>query len=127
MYYLNKTVNLSFSNAEEKIREELKNVGFGILTEIDMKDTIKNKLDKDIQPYKILGACNPNFAFQALQEEEKIGIMLPCNVTVIQNIDGTVDVSIMNPVEVLKIVPNNNIESFAKEVKALLETALNKI
>jgi len=88
---------------------------------------MKNKLDKDIQQYKILGACNPNFAYQALQEEEKIGIMLPCNVTVIENKDCSVDVSIMNPEVALKIVDNDAIEPFAKEVKIILEEALVSI
>lgn len=127
MYYLNKSVNLSFEAAEEQTRSALKDVGFGILTEIDMKTTLKNKLDKDIKSYKILGACNPNFAYQALQQEERIGIMLPCNVTLIDNEDGTIDISIMDPVEALKVVPNPNLEKFAAEVRPLLETALDNI
>lgn len=127
MYYLNKTTKYSFVEAEQKIREALKEKGFGILTEIDLKATLKAKLDKDIQPYKILGACNPNFAFQALQQEEKIGIMLPCNVTIIENKNGTVDVSIMNPVAAFEIMNNKAVEPFAKEVKSILEAALEAI
>lgn len=127
MYYLNKTTKYSFADAEQKIREALKEKGFGILTEIDLKATLKAKLDKDIQPYKILGACNPNFAFQALQQEEKIGIMLPCNVTIIENKNGTVDVSIMNPVAAFEIMNNKAVEPFAKEVKSILEAALEAI
>lgn len=127
MYYLNKTTNYSFAEAEQKIREALKEVGFGILTEIDMQATMKNKLDKDIQPYKILGACNPNYAYQALQEEEKIGIMLPCNVTVIENKDGSVDVSIIDPEVVFKVIGNSAVEPFAKEVKQVLEKALSSL
>lgn len=127
MYYLNKTTKYSFTDAEQKIREALKEKGFGILTEIDLKATLKTKLDKDIQQYKILGACNPNYAYQALQQEEKIGIMLPCNVTIIENKDGTVDVSIMNPVAAFEIMKNKAVEPFAKEVKAILEEALEAI
>lgn len=127
MYYLNKTTTYSFAEAEQKIREALKNKGFGILTEIDLQATLKAKIDKDIQPYKILGACNPNFAYQALQQEEKIGIMLPCNVTIIENKDGTVDVSIMNPVAAFEVMNNKAVEPFAKEVKSILEAALEDI
>ncbi|MCB0380257.1 MAG: DUF302 domain-containing protein [Flavobacteriales bacterium] len=127
MYYLNKTTTYSFAEAEQKIREALKEKGFGILTEIDLKATLKTKLDKDIQQYKILGACNPNFAYQALQQEEKIGIMLPCNVTIIENKNGTVDVSIVDPIAAFEVVKNKTVEPFAKEVKAILEAALESI
>lgn len=127
MYYLNKTTTYSFAEAEQKIREALKEKGFGILTEIDLKATLKTKLDKDIQQYKILGACNPNFAYQALQQEEKIGIMLPCNVTIIENKNGTVDVSIVDPIAAFEAVKNKTVEPFAKEVKATLEAALASI
>lgn len=127
MYYINKTTHYTFAEAEQKIREALKEKGFGILTEIDFKATMKAKLDKDIQHYKILGACNPKYAFQAFQQEEKIGIMLPCNVTIIENKDGSVDVSIIDPVAAFKIVENKSVEPFAKEVKDALEWALSTI
>ncbi|PCJ23834.1 MAG: hypothetical protein COA97_10965 [Flavobacteriales bacterium] len=127
MYYINKTTNYNFEEAEQKIREALKDKGFGILTEIDMQATMKNKIDKDILPYKILGACNPNFAYQALQEEEKIGIMLPCNVTVIENENGSVDVSVIDPEKAFEAIGNKAIEPFAKEVKKVLEEALSSI
>ena len=127
MYYINKTTNYSFEEAEQKIREALKENGFGILTEIDMKATMKNKIDKEIQQYKILGACNPNFAYQALQEEEKVGILLPCNVTIIENEDSSVDVSIIDPVAVFQLVENDAIAPFANEVKKVLEGALATI
>jgi len=127
MYYLNKTTHYSFAEAEQKIREALKEKGFGILTEIDMKATMKAKLEKDIQQYKILGACNPNYAYAALQEEEKIGIILPCNVTVIENKDGSVDVSIMDPEAAFTMTGNNALAPFAKEVKQILEIALSKL
>ncbi len=127
MYYINKTTNYSFEEAEEKIKNSLKEKGFGILTEIDMQATMKMKLDKNIKKYKILGACNPNFAYEALMEEEKIGIMLPCNVTVIENKDGSVDVSIIDPEQVFKVIGNNKIAPFAKEVKKVLEEALSEL
>jgi len=127
MYYLNKTVNCSFETAEEKITELLKEEKFGILTEIDMQAVMKKKLDKDIRPYKILGACNPNFAYQALQEEQKIGIMLPCNVTIIENENGSIDVSIVDPEAVFKVVDNPTVKPFAIEVKKSLASALSKL
>lgn len=127
MYYINKTVDCSFEEAEQKTREALKEVGFGILTEIDFQATMKAKLDKDTPKYKILGACNPNFAYEAYQAEEKIGIMLPCNVTVIENKNGGVDVSIINPMEAFKIVGNDDVAPFAEEVKKVLEGALATI
>jgi len=127
MYYLNKTVNYSFETAESKIIEFLKEEKFGILTEIDMQSVMKKKLDKDIRPYKILGACNPNFAYQALQEEEKIGIMLPCNVTIIENENGSIDVSIVDPEAVFNVVDNEAVKPFALEVKKALSSALSKL
>ena len=126
-YYLNKTTNYQFDEAVDKITMALKEVGFGILTEIDMKATLKTKLDVDRRPYKILGACNPPFANKALNMEEKIGILLPCNVTVIDKGDGKVDVSIMDPTVAMSIVENPDLESLAADVSEKLEAALAKI
>jgi len=123
-YFINKTTNYQFDEAVDKITLALKNVGFGILTEIDMKATLKNKLDVDRRPYKILGACNPSFANRALEMEEKIGILLPCNVTVIEREDGKVDVSIMNPTIAMSIVENSELEDLAADVSEKLEKAL---
>jgi uncharacterized protein (DUF302 family) len=105
----------------------LKDVGFGILTEIDMKTTLKNKLDVDRRPYKILGACNPPFAHKALSMEEKIGILLPCNVIVLENDEGKVEVSIMDPAVAMSVVENPRLESLASVVKEKLELALSNI
>lgn len=124
MYYLNKPTELSFEEAEQKVRETLKAEGFGILTEIDMQATMKKKLDKDIPKYKILGACNPGFAYKAIEAEQKIGILLPCNVTIIENADGSVDVSVIDPVVGLEVVNNDAVKPFALEVKEKLERAL---
>jgi len=126
-YYLNKTTNYQFDEAVIKISAALKEVGFGILTEIDMKATLKNKLDVDRKPYKILGACNPQFANKALSMEEKIGILLPCNVIVMENEHGKVDVAIMDPAVAMSVVENTKLESLAAVVKEKLELALSKI
>ncbi len=126
-YYLNKTTDYQFDEAVDKITIALKDVGFGILTEIDMKTTLKNKLNIDRRPYKILGACNPPFANEALSVEEKIGILLPCNVTIIETESGKVDVSIMDPAVAMSVVENPNLEGLAKEVRKKLETALASI
>ena len=126
-YYINKTTDYQFDEAVDKISIALKDVGFGILTEIDMKATLKNKLDVDMRPYKILGACNPQFANKALSMEEKIGILLPCNVTVIETEEGKVDVAIMDPAVAMSVVENTKLESLAAVVREKLELALNNI
>jgi uncharacterized protein (DUF302 family) len=126
-YYINKTTDYTFDEAVDKISLALKEVGFGILTEIDMKATLKNKLDVDRRPYKILGACNPPFAHKALSMEEKIGILLPCNVVVLENEEGKVEVSIMDPAVAMSVVDNPRLESLASVVKEKLELALSNI
>jgi len=98
-YYFNNTLNnISFDDAKEKVIEELKKEGFGVLSQINIKTTLKNKLDVDFRPYVILGACNPPLAYKTLQAEAKIGLMLPCNVIVEENENGTIEVSAVNPV-----------------------------
>ena len=126
-YYLSKTTNYQFDEAVNKITLALKDVGFGILTEIDMQATLKIKLNVDRKPYKILGACNPQFANKALSMEEKIGILLPCNVVVIETEDGKVDVSIMDPAVGMSVVENARLESLASVVKEKLELALSNV
>ena len=126
-YYLNKTTDYQFDEAIDKITMALKDVGFGILTEIDMKTTLKNKLDVDRRPYKILGACNPKFTNAALGMEDKIGILLPCNVVVMEKEDGKVDVSIMDPTVAMGIVENPDLEELSAEVSEKLESALDSI
>ncbi len=126
-YYKAKTVDLSFEEAIDKATTELKEVGFGVLTEIDVKETLKKKIDVDFRKYKILGACNPQFAHKALQTEDKVGVLLPCNVIVQETDDGKVEVAIMNPAEAMSVVKNEKLEPIAGEVNTLLEKALNKI
>jgi len=126
-YYKAKIVDLSFDEAIQKATDELKKVGFGILTEIDVKETLKKKIDVDFRNYKILGACNPKFAHQALTAEDKIGVLLPCNVIVQETEDGKVEVAIMNPAEAMSVVGNEELIPIASEVNNLLETALENI
>jgi len=126
-YYKAKIVDMSFEDAIQKATEELKKVGFGVLTEIDVKETLKKKIDIDFRKYKILGACNPQFAHKALQAEDKIGVLLPCNVIVQETEDGKTEVAIMNPVEAMSVVENENLEPIAGEVTKLLDSALEKI
>jgi uncharacterized protein (DUF302 family) len=127
LYYLDKSTNYSFDTAVEKITAALKEEGFGILMEIDMQATLKAKLNVDRRPYKILGACNPPFAKTAMEMEEKIGILLPCNVTVIEREDGKADVSVMDPAVAMSVVENPKLASLADEVKAKLVAALARI
>lgn len=125
-YYFSKTLNTSFEEAIQRTTEELKKEGFGILTEIDVKETLKKKLDVDFRPYKILGACNPPFAYQALQAEEKIGTMLPCNVIVQQKDDG-VEVSAVDPIASMSSIENPKLEEIAKQVQAKLKKVIDNL
>ncbi|MBU1096231.1 MAG: DUF302 domain-containing protein [Bacteroidetes bacterium] len=126
-YYFAKKVDFTFEETIEKITENLKEVGFGILTEIDVKATMKKKLDVDFRQYKILGACNPQFAYKALTAEDKIGVLLPCNVIVQETQDQKVEVAIMNPMEAMSVVKNESLGSIAGEVNIMLESALSKL
>lgn len=116
-----------FDEAVDKIKEALKEQGFGVLTEIDAKKVLKEKLDLDRRPYKILGACNPNFAHQALDMEPEIGVLLPCNILVYEKENGEIMVSAMNPEAALSLVGNPDIEEIAKEVRKRIEMALEKL
>lgn len=125
-YGLSKETNYSFEEAVEKTTASLKEAGFGILTTIDMKETLKNKIDVDIDKYIILGACNPTFAYKGLQMEQEIGLLLPCNVIVYEK-DGKTRVSIMNPEIMTSVTGNNELSGFGIEVKKILSEALNRI
>jgi len=126
-YFTSKTVDLSYDQAIAKVTELLKDEGFGVLTEIDVKDTLKKKLDVDFKKYKILGACNPNFAHKALQAEDKIGVMLPCNVIVEEHEDGKVEVSAVNPVASMQAVSNKELQPIADQVKTNLERVIDHL
>ena len=120
MYYFSTRVTGEFSAVEQKVIDALKEQGFGVLTEIDIKSTLKKKLDVDYRPYRILGACNPPLANQALQAEPEIGLLLPCNVVVREDEDGSIVVSFMDPAAVLTLVDNENIEQLANQVREKL-------
>jgi uncharacterized protein (DUF302 family) len=119
-----KTVDLGFDEAINKVSEELEVEGFGVLSDIDVAGKMKAKLDKDMPPYRILGACNPALAYQAVSAEPEIGLLLPCNVLVREDDDGGVHVSFMDPQAVLSLVDNPDVEPLAGEVKARLERVL---
>ncbi|WP_395809032.1 DUF302 domain-containing protein [Daejeonella sp.] len=126
-YYFTKKINGDFESAITKVTEELKKEGFGILTEIDVQATFKKKLDIDFKKYRILGACNPNFAFEAIQAEDKIGTMLPCNVIVQEQEDGIVEVSAVDPVASMVSVQNNSLANIASEVSEKLNRVINNL
>lgn len=126
-YYIKTTLeNCSFEDALERTVESLKTEGFGVLTNIDMKATLKKKLDVNIDKYEILGACNPPFAYKALLEEDKIGLMLPCNV-IIQEKDKFIEISAVDPIVSMQGINNDNLAEIAKEVKQKLEQVLTNI
>ncbi len=125
-YGFSKTVDLSFEETINKVTEELKKEGFGILTTIDVKDTLKSKIDVDFKKYTILGACNPPFAHKALLAEEEIGLLLPCNVIVYEKEDKSA-VSFFNPALMSKVVENEVLNPIADEVKEKLQRVFDSI
>ena len=125
-YGYKKKVNLSYAQAVERTKDELKKEGFGVLTEIDVKTTLKKKLDVDYENYVILGACNPPFAYQALQVERDIGLLLPCNVIVYED-DGATWVSAIVPTVAMSMVENEELGSIAVEVEQKLEKVVDAI
>ena len=126
-YHTSKTVKFSYEDAINKVTEELKKEGFGILTEIDVKETLKKKIDVDFRKYKILGACNPPLAYKALSAEENIGVMLPCNVIVQEKPDGSVQVSAINPMVAMQSVGNENLKEVASQVSAKLKKVVDSL
>jgi uncharacterized protein (DUF302 family) len=126
-YYFNTTLNISFDDAITKVTEELKKEGFGILTEINVKDALKKKLDVDFRKYKILGACNPPYAYKALQAEDKIGTMLPCNVIVQELDSGNVEVAAIDPVASMQAVGNKGLEGIATDIQAKLKKIIERL
>lgn len=120
-YYFNKTLkSKNFDEAIEQVTVELKKEGFGILTEIDVQATLKNKIDVDFKKYKILGACNPHFAHQALQSEDKIGVFLPCNVIVEEHENGEIEVAAVDPMASMSPVQNESLGNLAEAVQEKL-------
>ncbi len=125
-YGFSKTTDYGFEQAIEKVTEELKKEGFGVLTTIDVKDTLKKKIDVDFKKYTILGACNPKLAHSALQVEEELGLLLPCNVIVYEKKDKTI-VSIFDPRVMTLVIENPEMKSVAEEVKNKLQRVLEAV
>jgi len=124
-YYYSTTVDGAFADVIATVTDSLKTEGFGVLTEIDVRATMKKKLDIDFRPYVILGACNPPFAYKALSVEDKIGVMLPCNVIVQELSPGRIEVSAVDPVASMQAVGSDDLESIAGEVAAKLRRAID--
>jgi uncharacterized protein (DUF302 family) len=126
-YYFSKSIGLPFGEVVTRVTEELKREGFGILTRIDVKETLKKKLDVDFREYCILGACNPPFAYKALQAEDKIGLMLPCNVIVQESGEGLVEVAAIDPKASMAAVKNEALARIAEEVRTKLRRVIEQI
>lgn len=123
-YYFNKTLKGNFNNTVKKVTEALKKEGFGVLTEIDIKATLKQKLDVNFNNYKILGACNPPYAHKALLAENKIGTMLPCNVIVQELDSGDIEVAAVNPMASMQAVENKDLKLIAEEITDKLKSII---
>jgi len=126
-YYFSKILPVTFDQAILRVTEELKKDGFGILTEIDVTGTLKKKLGVDFRKYRILGACNPNFAYQALQKEAHIGTMLPCNVIVQETEDGRIEVAAVDPLVSMQGIENPELAQVAGEVQARLKGVIDRL
>ena len=126
-YTLSGTTSLGFADAVARVRETLKDEGFGVLTEIDVQATLREKLGEEMPPYLILGACNPPYAHRALTMEPELGALLPCNVAVYVQPDGTTRISGVDPVAMLGIVGRTDLEPIADEIEEKIERALQKV
>ncbi|SDD89642.1 Uncharacterized conserved protein, DUF302 family [Pricia antarctica] len=126
-YYFNKTIKGTFEEVIDKVTKGLKDEGFGILTEIDVTATLKKKLDVNFKKYRILGTCNPPYAHKALQAEDKIGTMLPCNVIVQEIEDGVIEVAAVNPMASMQAVENEKLNDVANEITSMLESVIQKL
>lgn len=127
-YYIETRLDgISFEKAIEKVTEELKKNGFGVLTEIDITSTLKKKLDVDFYNYRILGACNPPYAYKALQAENKIGTMLPCNVIVQERTPGEIEVSAVDPIASMQAIENQELGGLATEIREKLKNVIEAL
>ena len=126
-YGYQRNVDIPFDDVESSIREELQEQGFGILTEISVDETLKDKLDQDFRRYKILGACHPPSAFKALSSELEIGLLLPCNVTIWENEDGTVTISAINAEKMLGFTQRDDLEHLSVQVNDWLKAAVDAV
>jgi uncharacterized protein (DUF302 family) len=126
-YYFSKILDVSFDQAVAVVSEELRKGGFGILTEIDVRETMKAKLNVDFRKYRILGACNPPFAYEALKTEDKIGLMMPCNVIVQETSDGRIEVAAIDPLESMSAVANPKLQDVAVEIRDKLKKVIDSL
>lgn len=126
-YYINKTIRADFDEAVELVTEALKGKGFGILSEIDISEKMREKMDIEFRKYKILGACNPPFAFKALQHEDKVGTLLPCNVILQEAGEGLVEVAAVDPVASMISISNPGLTKIAEEVRAIFEELIENL
>lgn len=126
-YFVSKTIEGQFDEVIEHVTNELKFIGFGVLTVIDVKKTLKMKINEDFKPYTILGACNPHFASKALHLEDKLGVVLPCNVIVIEQAPNVIEVAAMDPISMMGGIGNEQLDKLAKEVGCKLEKMINDL
>ncbi len=123
-YYFSTLLDTSFDEAITRVTEELKKEGFGVLTSIDVKETLKNKLDVDFRRYRILGACNPSFAYKALLAEDKVGLMLPCNVVVQETPQGGIEVAAIDPAASMQAIENDKLREVAATIRGKLKSVI---
>jgi len=126
-YSFNKILEMSFNDAVYRVTDELKKEGFGVLTDIDVQMTLKQKLDVDFRKYRILGACNPQFAYKALKAESRIGTMLPCNVIVQATEQNKIEVSAIDPIASMQSIENQELKDIAHEVQAKLKKVVERL
>jgi uncharacterized protein (DUF302 family) len=126
-YHFTKTISGDLDQIKERVTETLRDVGFGVITEINLKEKLKEKLDVDYKPYIILGACNPGFAYEAVQLEEELGVLLPCNVVIIDHGDGSIQVSAIDAVKMMSVVGNKELDKIADTVNDRLRKALESL
>ena len=126
-YTIKKKVETSFETTIEKLKDELKEEGFGVLTEIDLKETFKNKLGEDFNKYKIMGACNPNFAFEGFKTEDDLGVLLPCNVVVYENDTDETIVAAIDPVKLLSLSDEEDINKLGEKIKKRFEKVIKNL
>ena len=126
-YHISKNVSTDFENALHLVTESLKEEGFGVLTEINIQEKLKEKLDVNFRKYKILGACNPSYAYEALKLEDKVGVMLPCNVVVQELDDDKIEVSAVNPFASMMAIKNNELMVIASQINDKLKKVINSL
>jgi uncharacterized protein (DUF302 family) len=126
-YYISTTLNGSFESVRAKVEEALKDEGFGVITEVNMQEKLKDKLGVDFRKYTVLGACNPPMAYESLQVENKVGLLLPCNIILQELKPGQVEVASIDPFVSMQIVDNDNLSHIATQVKEKLENVINSL